>query len=134
MKWTFKILFFVLFLQACTGGENKPDTQALADLAEIKFEEDVFDFGSVPPQGKVTHVFTFTNTSENLLVISKAKASCGCTVPSYPEEPVEPGETGEIEVIYNAASTPGEISKTVTVVANTYPAKTILTIKGIIKP
>lgn len=134
MKWTFKILFFALFLQACAGGENKPDTQALADLAEIKFEEDVFDFGTVPPQGKVTHVFTFTNTSENPLVISKAKASCGCTVPSYPEEPVEPGETGEIEVTYNAASTPGEISKTVTIVANTYPAKTILTIKGFIKP
>jgi hypothetical protein len=128
------LISFSLLFSACQSGGSDSKNQALAELAEIEFEEDVYDFGDVTPKGKVTHEFSFTNTSDNPLVITQATASCGCTVPSYPTKPIEPGESGEISVIYNAASTPGDVTKTVTVVANTYPAKTILTLKGTIKP
>ncbi len=35
------------------------------------------------------------------LIITSARASCGCTVPQKPEKPVLPGEVGEINVTYN---------------------------------
>lgn len=128
------ILFLTLALSACGGPGSNSKNQALAELAEIEFEEEVYDFGTVEPKGKVSYNFQFTNTSDNPLIISKAKAGCGCTVPSYPTKPVEPGESAEISVIYTASNAPGDVIKTVEVIANTYPAKTILTIKGTIKP
>ena len=38
----------------------------------------------------VTHIFTFTNTGDNPLILDKCKGSCGCTVPQCPKEPIAP--------------------------------------------
>ena len=35
------------------------------------------------------------------LIISKAKGSCGCTVPNWPKEPIMSGESGVIQVNYD---------------------------------
>ena len=68
-----------------------------AGTAEIKFNETSHDFGSFPENApKVTCKFKFTNTGDGPLVIHQAIASCGCTVPQYPKEPIKPGESGEI--------------------------------------
>lgn len=95
----------------------------------ISFSNETFDFGSVKKGEKVEHSYTFTNTGDEPLIISNAKASCGCTVPTWPKEPIAPGETGEIPVIFDAKS-PGNQTKTITVTANTTPPQTRLTIKG----
>ncbi len=91
-----------------------------AGEAEIKFEKTSHNFGTFPESNpKVTCSFKFTNTGDNLLVIHQAIASCGCTVPQYPKEPIKPGESGEIVVTYNGAGKfPGHFRKSITLRTN----------------
>ena len=90
------------------------------------------NFGNVfyPSDNKFT--FKFKNTGDAPLVIDKATASCGCTVPNKPEEPIAPGEIGELDVIFRPKS--GQVGQTVTkkitVVANTEPKETYLEISA----
>ncbi len=92
-----KIIFVVLVtaLVSCnnqSGNEDGIDSDAVSnsasadgkkstDLPEIKFEEEVFDFGKITQGEKVSHSFAFTNTGNKNLIISNAQGSCGCTVP-----------------------------------------------------
>lgn len=99
-------------------------------MASMKFEEDSYDFGEISQGEKVEHNFTFTNTGEADLIISSAVGSCGCTVPSYPKEPISPGATGEIKVVFDSNGKKGAQHKRVTLVANTNPNKTMLAIMG----
>ena len=91
-----------------------------AGEAEIKFEKTIHDFGTFSESSpKVTCVFKFTNTGDKLLVIHQAIASCGCTVPQYPKEPIKPGEGGEIIVTYDGAGKfPGHFKKSITLRTN----------------
>ena len=68
----------------------------------ITFAENSHDFGTIDEGDVVTHIFTFTNTGDNPLILDKCKGSCGCTVPQCPKEPIAPGATGEIEVKFNS--------------------------------
>jgi Protein of unknown function (DUF1573) len=90
------------------------------------------NFGNVfyPSDNKFT--FKFKNTGDVPLVIDKAKASCGCTIPNKPEDPIAPGEIGELDVIFRPKS--GQVGQTVTkkitVTANTEPKETFLEISA----
>jgi len=101
-----------------------------ATAATLVLEEKAFDFGTLEEGEKVEHVFKFTNTSTNPLIISNARGSCGCTVPEWPKEPIAPGEDGEIKVKFDSKGKKGKQSKTVTLTANTIPGNTILTINS----
>lgn len=95
----------------------------------ITFKETEFDFGDIKQGDKVEHTFEFTNTGEADLLISTARASCGCTVPEFTEEAVKPGKSGKIKVTFNSAGKKGPTTKTITVVCNTANENEILTIK-----
>ncbi len=97
---------------------------------KLTFEETEFDFGTVDQGEKVTHVYKFANTGNEPLIISNAKGSCGCTVPSWPKEPIPVGGSGEIQVQFDSKGKKNKQSKKVTITANTDPAQTFLTIKG----
>ncbi|BDD05439.1 DUF1573 domain-containing protein [Aureibacter tunicatorum] len=96
----------------------------------FNFEEDIYDFGTVDAGDIVEHVFKFTNTGKEPLIIQNASASCGCTVPEYSKEPIAPGADGKITVKFNSKNRRGVQSKTVTITANTVPKVTKLKIKG----
>jgi len=96
----------------------------------MSFTETEFDFGTVDQGEKVNHTYKFTNTGNEPLIISNAKGSCGCTVPSWPKEPIPVGGTGEIQVQFDSKGKKNKQSKKVTITANTDPAQTFLTIKG----
>ena len=99
--------------------------------AKIEFEEVVHDFGTFSEEETfVNHAFKFKNTGNTPLVIIKAKATCGCTVPSYPKAPIAPGESGVIDVKYSAIGRPGTFNKSVKITTNATPAETNLVIKG----
>lgn len=98
--------------------------------AQFDFGNATWDFGTITEGEVVVHAFEFTNTGKEPLIISKAKGSCGCTVPSWPKEPIAPGETAEIMVSFNSRGKANMQNKTVTVTANTNPAQTRLRIKG----
>ncbi|HLF64926.1 MAG TPA: DUF1573 domain-containing protein [Saprospiraceae bacterium] len=99
-------------------------------LTTLSFGETTFDFGDVDEGEMVTHIYKFTNTGKEPLVIKDAKGSCGCTVPKWPKTPIPPGEQGEIQVEFNSKGKTGKQTKRVTINANTDPAQTFLTISG----
>jgi hypothetical protein len=102
------------------------------ETTSIEYFDLTHNFGNVfyPSDNKFT--FKFKNTGSVPLVIDKATASCGCTIPNKPEEPIMPGEIGELDVIFRPKS--GQVGQTVTkkitVVANTQPSETYLEITG----
>lgn len=96
----------------------------------IKFAQMNHNFGEIEQDSKNTYVFKFTNTGTEPLIIENASGSCGCTVPTYPKEPIAPGKTGEIEVVYSPGKQEGEQTKTVSITANTDPIVTTLNISA----
>lgn len=99
---------------------------------KMKFAEMSYNFGTITAGEKVRHVYKFTNSGNEPLIISNAKGSCGCTVPQWPQEAIAPGDDGEIVVEYNSKGKSGNETKTVTITANTEPAITKLTIAGVV--
>lgn len=95
----------------------------------ISFDKKTWDFGTIIDGEVVEHTFRFTNTGTSNLVISSASASCGCTIPNWPKEPIAPGEKGEIKVEFNSNGKKDMVTKDITILANTNPVKTILQIK-----
>ena len=81
----------------------------------------------------MTHMFEFTNSGDEPLIIDNCKGSCGCTVPKCPKEPIQPGEKGQIEVKFNSKGKKNQQTKKVTINANTDPAQTFLTIKAFVE-
>lgn len=106
------------------------DGKVNTELPDIKFEEEVYDFGKMTQGETVSHAFYFKNTGGKNLVISGASGSCGCTVPTWPKEPIKPGATEKINVVFNSEGKSGYQEKTVTLVTNCEPATKILRIKA----
>lgn len=96
----------------------------------FKFEKEEHDFGKIKQDTENKFKFKFKNTGSNPLIIENAVGSCGCTVPTYPKEPIAPGASGEIEVVYSPGKQKGQQQKTVTVTANTEPKETRVQIKA----
>lgn len=99
-------------------------------LTSVSFDKMEHNFGKIKQGDKVKTIFKFTNTGKENLIIQNALGSCGCTVPSYPKEPLAPGKTAEMVVEFDSNGKEGEQTKTVTVEANTEPRQTVLTIKS----
>lgn len=101
---------------------------------DIKFESLDVNYGSIEKGADGVRVFKFTNIGTAPLIISNAQGSCGCTVPTYPKEPIMPGEKGEIRVKYDTQRV-GQFTKYVTLTTNaTSGTSTQLKISGDVKP
>lgn len=105
-----------------------------ADAPAFKFDNDSYDFGQIKAGEKVSYDFKFKNTGKSPLIISDAVATCGCTVPEYPKEPVAPGEEAIIHVVFDSAGKEGMQNKVVTLTSNAVPSKTELHLIGDVKP
>ncbi len=107
---------------------------ALKDSTEVQLIDSVFNFGTINEGDKVERSFKFKNTGKKALVISNATASCGCTVPEKPEQPIKPGQTGIIKVVFNSQGKEGHQEKTITVTANTFTSFPYLKLVGDVTP
>jgi hypothetical protein len=111
-----------------------PAIKSMPDIppTTIQFDKIKHDFGIIKDDKKVYTTFAFTNTGKEPVLIFSAEASCGCTVPEWPKEPIAPGATGKIEVAFDPNGKSGEQSKTVVVKANTEPSTSVLIISATI--
>ena len=124
MKQLFSIIAFVVFGALTMAAQTGPSMQ---------FENVTVDYGTIDKGSDPIRKFAFTNTGNEPLIIKNAKGSCGCTVPTYPKEPIMPGESNVIEVRYDTNRT-GAFNKTITLTTNETPSDTrTLTIKGDVK-
>jgi hypothetical protein len=105
---------------------------------EFKHKDNTIDYGTVNKEDdNGLRAFEFTNIGDAPLIIKDAKSTCGCTVPSFPKEPIAPGQSGKIEVKYNMST--GPIRKTITIETNAInydEGRVALKIKGevVVKP
>ena len=97
---------------------------------KIEFSKEVHDYGNIKYGGEPNCTFEFKNTGNEPLIITNAKGSCGCTVPSWPKEPIAPGKSGEIKVVFDSNGKSGAQSKRVTIVSNTNPPESFLYLEG----
>jgi hypothetical protein len=137
MKHYYFVFVLLLFLNSCKDQETSsrlvesdPDPMSPAamvripvneygvpdtsKIAKIEFDEPTFHFGTVNEGEIVEHEFHFTNTGKVALLISDAKATCGCTIPEIPKE--------------------GQQTKTISVMANTLPSVTKIHFTGEVIP
>ncbi|MFN3841014.1 MAG: DUF1573 domain-containing protein [Cyclobacteriaceae bacterium] len=84
----------------------------------LTLEKTSHDFGDIQQGDVVEHVFKFTNTGNEPLIITNVQASCGCTTPQWTKEPIMPGGKGEIKVGFNSAGRMGMQSKSLPVISN----------------
>jgi len=130
MKKCFIILAAVGLLSACNQGNGKQDNASATEKMAVgngpilKFDKEIYDFGKIKAGDKVSYSYSFVNTGKSPLIITDAVASCGCTIPSWPNKPINPGNKEAIKVIFNSAGKSGLIDKQITITANTVPAQT----------
>lgn len=138
-------LILLIALSACGGkkGQNNIDPNLVnnpasandpnidkSKLPVVTFDKTEHNFGTITDGEKVSYSFKFKNTGKTDLVISNVVASCGCTVPSFPKEPIAPGETEFINVQFDSKGRSGNFTKEITVYSNTIPNSVQLIIKG----
>lgn len=97
------------------------DATAAPDAPVMTFEKATYDFGKLKQGESVQYIFKFKNTGKTPLIISDASATCGCTVPEPPKDPIMPGKDGEIKVVFNSTGKMGVQDKVVTITSNANP-------------
>lgn len=107
--------------------------EAAKAVPVMSFEKAEHDFGTIEQGTPQEAAFKFTNTGNAPLIITDAKSSCGCTVPNPPKEPIAPGESSELMVKFNGSGQ-NQVTKTITVTANTEKGSEILRIKAFVNP
>lgn len=112
---------------------EKRDIPKDGKYPEMTFTSKEHDFGVIEANSIVNYSFTFKNTGEADLIISRALGSCGCTIPEYPKEPIKMGESGKIDVSFNSANKHGNQQKSITIYTNTKAGAESLYIMASIK-
>jgi Protein of unknown function (DUF1573) len=95
----------------------------------IKVNAETHDFGKIKQGEPVTFIFEIKNISDKPVVVENTSASCGCTTPEKPTEPIMPGTTGKVKVVYNAAN-PAPFTKDVYIKLAGIDAQKIVHITG----
>ena len=122
-------IFFIGILSISVNGQTKEEIKKDFTGPVFEFENDVIDYGDIAANSDGNRTFKFKNIGKSPLIITAVKGSCGCTVPTKPEEPIMPGDSGEIKVKY-ATNRIGPFSKTVTITSNAYEPTVVLKVKG----
>ncbi|UWX55831.1 DUF1573 domain-containing protein [Maribacter litopenaei] len=107
--------------------------EAAKAVPVMTFEKAEHDFGTIEQGTPQETAFKFTNTGNAPLIITDAKSSCGCTVPNPPKDPIAPGESSELVVKFNGSGQ-NQVTKTITVTANTEKGSELLRIKAFVNP
>ncbi len=143
MKKLLSILVLLGFFAFTTSAQTtKTATKEKTEQAVVKegpimtFKSTEVDYGTIEKNSEPLRTAKFVNTGTEPLVIKNCRGSCGCTVPTWPKEPIMPGESGEIKIRY-ATNRVGKFSKTVTITTNEVEGtpKVVLRVKGkVLKP
>jgi hypothetical protein len=130
------LIAFCFLLSASVLAQNKgkqvpekPYVPKVTTGAEIEFDKNSFDYGTLAVGAVKTGIFTFTNVGNKPLVLFDVIVSCDCTEVEWKKEPIMPGKTGTIKAIYTA-KTPGVIAKQITVQSNAQTDRIRLLLKG----
>ena len=114
-----KQLFVTLMILAVTTFGLRAEDKDKKSGPMFKFKGgETHDFGTLKEGPAAEYNFEFTNNGNAPLIIQNASASCGCTVPQWPKEPILPGKKGTIKVTYTTQGHVSPFDKTVFIQSN----------------
>ncbi|MCQ2973940.1 MAG: DUF1573 domain-containing protein [Bacteroidales bacterium] len=97
------------------NGSNQNKAELTTNkAATIKWDKTEYDFGNVKQNNPQKVEYTFENTGDKPILITKAEASCGCTKLTYDQKPIMPGQKGSISTVFDAKEE-GLFQKSITV-------------------
>jgi hypothetical protein len=132
-----KVLLFIpialLALSCHSVDQNTAGTAAIVkDSTQVQLLDSAYDFGKATEGDKVGFSFRFRNVGTKPLIIQDAKASCGCTKPTWPREPIPPGGMASIKAEFNSEGRLGPAFKTIRVTSNASPAFPMMKLTGVV--
>lgn len=134
MKRLLLLLSITLMTSSLAISQSTPPTTVSdnPNAAVITFDKLIHDYGTIIKGDNGKCEFRFTNTGKEPLILSRPRSNCGCTVPTWPRQPILPGKSDVITVVYDTKRF-GPIRKTVTVFSNAKNNAIVLRIKGTVK-
>ena len=134
MRILLYIYIFFLFC-SCYKPDNTVNASVIDNGAEITIlGNESINFGEIIQGEKVELEFKIKNTGNGDLIITNAKASCGCTQLKYPKEVIKQGNVESINVTFDSKNKIGVQKKNITLITNATPSIKILTIEGMVLP
>jgi hypothetical protein len=113
------ILSFFLFSDASFAGDPEEGQQTLKSslpranyYGQMQMSEDYFDFGFLPGDTKVSHIFWLKNVGNDTLEIKRIQPGCGCTKAPLRKRLIAVGDSAKIEIIFSSGRFRGNVSKT----------------------
>jgi len=100
--------------------KSQPKAEEPGKKAIISFELNTHNFGDLIQGQQATHTYKFKNTGKSPLIVSDAKATCGCTIPKWTKDPIGPGKSGEVTVTFNSAGKMGKQNKVILLFSNAF--------------
>lgn len=122
-------VFAMMAQTPATTGKNDEAAGTVAVGPKASWEAQIVDLGDVAFRVSKDAEFKLTNTGNQPLLITSAKASCGCTNLRYSQEPILPGKTSVMAVTFNGTGN-GPFRKSITVQTNDSQNPTVLQITG----
>lgn len=107
----FSIFVFILILSAYGYSQDVIQT------GSIHLSSNEINYGIINKDSDPYREITITNMGNYPLQINSCNASCGCTVPNCPVEPIPPKKKAVIRIRYNTSRI-GAFNKTITVYSN----------------
>src|SRR3954468_330305 len=103
------IALCMLFMSLVFTGKAQESVVPQIDpnAADIKFDNETLDYGTIDYDANGIREFKFKNTGKSPLTITNVQGECGCTSttidgkPGWPQEPILPGKSGVIRVKYD---------------------------------
>ncbi|MBE3090736.1 MAG: DUF1573 domain-containing protein, partial [Candidatus Atribacteria bacterium] len=84
----------------------------------ISLSEEEWDFGKIKEDERPIHIFTIKNIGREELIISRVRASCGCTATMLSSDHIQPGQKAELQVTFNPTGYNGLVKKDITIESN----------------
>ena len=133
MRKLFTIFAFTVFAASISCSQTPNQEKKNENGPKIEFKTLEHDYGTIVQGSNGQCEFEFTNTGKEALVLNDVHSTCGCTVPSWPKEPIKAGDSAKITVVYNTNRV-GPINKSISVASNATENPIVLKIKGNVTP
>ncbi|AEA45409.1 DUF1573 domain-containing protein [Fluviicola taffensis] len=125
-----RILFLGLALSLLSACGSDSPSEVVGYKTTMKIQP-VYNAGKVARGEVIQANFVVENTGEYPLVLSDVTPSCSCTISDWSKDPIPPGEKGFVKANVNTeALSAGLVTKGVTILSNTTPARTKVVIQA----
>jgi len=105
---------------------------AFGGTPRLELAERDFDFGFVPQNAKISHVFTLKSSGDDTLKIEKVTPGCGCTQMPLEKSAIAPGDEASLEIVFSTGAYSGKVVKNPSIQTNEGPDKQTLKFSAIV--